>query len=249
MLGGQFGVTYVPSAAVLALLRSRPAPATGISVFADPEVDLASAPIAGLDAERRGAVGSALPGAREEGGRMRALGASVHLGRDASLEHVRRARASAVLHFATHALDDHGDATRGGLVLAGADALLTPAAIESLHVAADLVTLAACSTLGSHADLGEGPRGLARAFLVSGARSVVTTRWEVSDRAAARFMREFYAGLRVGDARDSALGQARGRMLAEGFAPRDCWAFSLTGVGDESVVALAPRGKSGALAK
>jgi tetratricopeptide (TPR) repeat protein len=248
-LGETMGVSYVPSAVVLMGLEARPAPASGLVVFADPAVDAGSAPIAGLEATLRGSLVAPLPGARAEAERMHALGAEVYTGRNATADRVRRSRGNAVLHFATHAVDSHGRSNQGGLVLAGPDPMLSPAEVESLHVASDLVTLAACGTLGAYSDLGEGPRGLARAFLVSGARSVVTTRWEVSDRAAARFMTEFYARLRAGETRARALSIARQALVSGGFPPRDAWAFTLTGIGDEPVPALAGRGKSGRLAK
>jgi hypothetical protein len=57
-------------------------------------------------------------------------------------------------------------------------------------------------------------------------------------------MAAFYARLAAGEARDRALAQARARLLAEGFAPRDAWTFTLEGVGDEPVPALGGRGKS-----
>ena len=248
-VGQSMGVSYVPSAAVLTLLRARPAPPEGLTVFADPEVDVSRAPLAAMEPAVRGGLTAPLPGALAEARQLQTIGARVHSGRDATAEEVRRARASAVIHFATHALDTRGDQNSGGLVLAGPDPMFSPAEVESLHVASDLVTLSACGTMGAHSDLGEGPRGMARAFLVSGARSVVTTRWEISDRAAARFMTEFYARLKAGETRDRALSQARERLLAEGLAPRDCWAFTLTGVGDEPVIALSGHGKSSGLLK
>jgi CHAT domain-containing protein len=156
-----------------------------------------------------------------------------------------------VLHFATHAYEDPRDPAGGGLLLAGEVPVLSPAGVETLGVAMDLVTLAGCGTLGTLAHPGEGTFGLARAFLVSGARTVVTTRWAVSDRAASRFMEAFYGGLRAGRARDTSLGEARAQLAAAGFPPRDCWAFALLGVGDRPLEQWAARegGKSGPLSK
>lgn len=58
---------------------------------------------------------------------------------------------------------------------------------------ADLVTLSACETaIGHHT---EGNVGFAQALLRVGARSVVVSRWRVSDRATALLMQRFYENL------------------------------------------------------
>jgi CHAT domain-containing protein/Tfp pilus assembly protein PilF len=61
-----------------------------------------------------------------------------------------------------------------------------------------LVVLSACKTaLGGFA-LGEGLVGLTRAFMYAGTPSLVTTLWEVDDRATARLMEKFYLHLKSG---------------------------------------------------
>lgn len=85
---------------------------------------------------------------------------------------------------------------------------------------------------------GEGTFGLARAFVVAGARSVVMSRWPVDDRAARVFMASFYGALRRGHARDEALAAARAHMADSGWEQRDRMAFVLLGVPDEPVPAL-----------
>ena len=82
---------------------------------------------------------------------------------------------------------------------------------------------------------GEGLIGLTRAFQYAGARSVVASLWEVSDRSTALLMRRFYAALHAGAAKDEALRQAqlsvlRGPQGQNGFAHPFHWAaFELTG--------------------
>lgn len=239
-VGDRFAISYVASAAVLLALDQRSAPASGITVLADPIVDARQPAIALLEPQMRGAVLQPLPGAREEAKRLAQPGATMLLGRDATLRRLVASRPAAVLHFATHALEDAGPTARGGLVLAGVPALLTSAAIETLGVGADLVTLSGCATLGSTAYSGEGSYGLARAFLVGGSRSVITTRWDVSDRGASRFMDVLYTGLRTGQPRDQSLRQAREALIREGLPPRDCWAFMLVGVGDRPIAQWVP---------
>ena len=58
-------------------------------------------------------------------------------------------------------------------------------------IQADLVTLSACQT-GLGKISGDGMLGLGRAFLAVGARTVIVSLWNVSDRATAVFMTHFY---------------------------------------------------------
>jgi CHAT domain-containing protein/tetratricopeptide (TPR) repeat protein len=120
------------------------------------------------------------------------------------------------LHFATHALIDDRTPERSGLVLsqvydrdrAGAagdenpdkDGILRMKQIVGdWRLDADLVTLSGCSTaLGRQAG-GEGYVGLAQAFLLAGARSVLVSLWSVDDEATSLYMRRFYADLTGAD--------------------------------------------------
>ncbi len=234
-VGQRYAVSYVPSAGILAALDERRPEGRQLTIVADPAVDAKQPAVSSLEPATRGAVTRGLPGAREEARRLAEPGATVLVGRDATLARLRQAGPSGVLHFATHAVEDPRSASRGGLVLAGADPLLTPDEIEKLGIGADLVTLSGCGTMGSTRYAGEGSFGLARGFLVGGARSVVTTRWKVGDRAASRMMQLFYAGLRTGLPRDVCLARASEQLAREGFAARDCTAFLLIGVPDAPV--------------
>jgi CHAT domain-containing protein len=140
------------------------------------------------------------------------------------------------LHFASHALLDRRFPLDSALALSpggGDDGLLQAWEIfEKVRTDADLVTLAACETgLGEDAG-GEGLIGLTRAFQYAGARSVLASLWEVSDRSTALLMRRFYEALRAGSSKDEALRQAQLALLhgRNGAALPYAWAaFELTG--------------------
>ncbi len=74
--------------------------------------------------------------------------------------------------------------------------------IYSMKFNADLVVLSACQTGTGKEVKGEGVMGLDTAFLHAGARSVVSTLWQVEDNAANQLMKEFY-----------------GRMVSDGMSP------------------------------
>jgi CHAT domain-containing protein len=108
-----------------------------------------------------------------------------------------------VIHFAMHGLLCPGEGRNGWTEAALAFApegnepatLLTLEDIYSFRFDADLITLSACETALGQEINGEGVLGLPRAFLFSGADSVVSTLWRVDDTATAKFMTDFYRGL------------------------------------------------------
>lgn len=134
------------------------------------------------------------------------------IGPDASRVRVTNAplREYRILHFATHALADSQDPALAALALSRWDAAGNPVNgdlrlydINRLRLDADLVVLSGCDTAVGREIAGEGPIGLAQAFLQSGARSVVATLWQVPDTSTAELMREFYRQL-LGNGRDTA---------------------------------------------
>ncbi len=120
----------------------------------------------------------------------------------------------AVLHFALHAFADPEFPARAALVLlsdaaAGGDGLLQPHEISGLALNASLVVLSACDTAVGPTIGQEGVQNLARAFLLAGARAVITTLWAVNDTVSLELMRAFYAQLAEGQTVAAALAEAK----------------------------------------
>ncbi len=166
-----------------------------------------------------------LPASREE---VEGIGALFErrrllLGSDATEENAKTLGAEArLLHFACHGLLDTRSPLDSGLALSlndgaeGDNGLLQAWEIyESLELSAELVTLSACETaLGTEMG-GEGLLGLTRALHHAGARAVLASLWNVSDRSTARLMQAFYGALAAGQNKDDALRHAQLELIAE----------------------------------
>jgi CHAT domain-containing protein/tetratricopeptide (TPR) repeat protein len=201
-------VHYVPAIAALAERPAAVPDATGALVVGDPGT---------LPAEPGAEPLPPLPWARREVTAVRAMlgpGTTLLTGGEASEGAVRGALAGRrVLHFATHGVVSNAATSPSYLALhrsAHADGRLQADEIYDLRLDADLVVLSACRTALGPVE-GDGVIGFARAFLSAGARSVVATQWDVSDRVSYEVMRQFYARRAQGVAKSRAL---RGAQLA-----------------------------------
>ena len=89
----------------------------------------------------------------------------------------------------------------------------------------------------------EGANGIARAFLGSGARSVLVALWALKDDATEQLMRRFYKHLVDGKSASESLHEAMKWMRSNGFPEDSDWApFVLTG--DNVTFDFGKKGKS-----
>ena len=140
-----------------------------------------------------------------------------------------------LIHFAAH-----GNAERGEIALAPSfptnsfypqeeDYLLTMAEISHVRLTAKLVVLSCCHSARGQIR-SEGVVGIARAFLGSGASSVLVALWAIQDEATEQFMNRFYEHLVGGESASESLHQAMKWMRANGFSEVAQWApFMLIG--------------------
>ncbi|MGE0812655.1 MAG: CHAT domain-containing protein [Vicinamibacterales bacterium] len=177
-----------------------------------------------------------LPGARLEaagvGRRAGARRVETLLGANATETALKAAAPGADwLHVAAHASVSPDRPMASSIVLAPSaddDGYLRVDEIVALRLAADLVVLSGCST-GLGRVSSDGIAGLTRAFLYAGARTIVTSLWDVSDDSTAFLMDRFYAGLQAGRSKASALRRAQ-LATRERYAHPGHWAaFQLTG--------------------
>jgi CHAT domain-containing protein len=123
-----------------------------------------------------------------------------------------------VIHLAVHGFADSTFPDRAALVLlsdrsAGEDGFLQASEIVQLRFDADLVVLSACDTAVGPLQGQEGIANLSRAFLLAGARTVVSTLWQVDDSSSLFLMKHFYAHLSANRSAASALTAAKRDML------------------------------------
>ncbi|MBS8225414.1 CHAT domain-containing protein [Vannielia litorea] len=102
------------------------------------------------------------------------------------------------------------------------DGLLTASEIADMSLSAEWVILSACNTAGGDGRPdAEGLSGLARAFLVAGAETLMVSHWPVRDDAAARLTTDAFSALTRDDiqSKSSALQASMQAMLEDGSDP------------------------------
>ena len=182
-----------------------------------------------------------LPGARKEAEMVgRLVGVPPLVEEEATKQAViERISSVSLIHFAAH-----GSAERGEIALSPIPSvnsrnailpkeayMLTMADVSRVKVRAKLVVLSCCHS-GSGEIRAEGVIGIARAFLGSGARSVLVALWAISDSATEQLMSRFYEHLVEGESASESLHQAMKWMRKNGLTKVSEWA-SFTLIGDD----------------
>lgn len=218
----QYAITYSPSAAVYTVLVGNRPEVTGQPlVLGDPDYSLPYA----MDEARAVAA---------------ALGVQPALGNEATESLLREHIGTAsIVHIAAHGKFDAQDPLSSALKLAGDDqhdGYLEVREVYGLPLREHnpLVVLSACETAVGALTAGDEFQGLTRAFLLSGARTVVASLWTVNDAATSELMTRFYKNQAAGMSEAEALATAQRtlRQHRDWSAP-DYWAgFVLMGVPD-----------------
>ena len=111
------------------------------------------------------------------------------------------------------------------------DYILKMSDVQVVNLRARLVVLSCCHSGRGRILKGEGVVGIARAFLASGARSVLVALWAIDDEATMVFMKSFYQHLKEGKAASAAVQQSMKFLReSEQFSETRYWApFQLIG--------------------
>jgi CHAT domain-containing protein len=117
----------------------------------------------------------------------------------------------ATIHFAAHASANRESPLDSTVLLSGGK--LYARDVMDLKLDTSLVTISACRGAGQRTYLGEGPVGLAWAFLRAGARNVIAGLWDVNDQSTAGLMESLYRELATGKRPADALRAAKLAMI------------------------------------
>ena len=231
-LAETFRIRIVPSLTILKLIQDCPAEyhsQNGALVVGDPKVGRA---------RYRGEIHNftSLTGARKEAEMIgQLLGVQPLLGERATREAVLQEMNSvSLIHIAAHGNADRGEIAFSPRPTADSipeeeDYLLRVSDISQVKLRAKLVILSCCHSGRGEIKV-EGVIGIARAFLASGARSVLVTLWAIEDEATEHFMRRFYRHLVDGFSASECLHQAMKWLRNNGFTKVSQWApFMLIG--------------------
>ena len=230
----KFRIRIAPSLTTLKLIQDSPADYhshTGALIVGDPEVGVVLYKGAPKDI-------TALPCARTKAEMIgRLMDVQPLIGEHATKQAVLNGIDSvSLIHIAAH-----GNAERGQIAVAPnrrtdgtgipqeEDYLLTMEDISKVQLRAKLVVLSCCHSGRGQVNY-EGVVGIARAFLGSGARSVLVSLWAVEDTATEQLMNQFYVHLADGESASESLHQTMKRMKNNKFTKVSQWApFMLIG--------------------
>ena len=231
-LSETFRIRIVPSLTTLKLIQDSPAEyhcQNGALIVGDPDVGR-------VRYKGRKMKFSRLPCAGNEAVMIgQLLGVQPLLGQDATKRAVlERLPSVGLVHFAAHGNTERGEIFLSPVPSANGipkeeDYLLTMPDIAQVQLRAKLVVLSCCHSARGQIRA-EGVIGIARAFLGSGARSVLVALWEISESATEQLMCCFYEHLVRGESASESLHQTMKWMRDNGFAKVYEWApFMLIG--------------------
>jgi len=212
-------VVYAPSATSFFLLRTaahRKSSVRGLLA------------VGGVPYQQSGTGLGDLPGSRDEAVDAAAAlpnrSNTLLLGNEATEAAFKKSVDHRIIHLAVHAIANKTSPDRAAFVLLsdpqhGEDGSLYPSEIVQLPLDADLVVLSACETAVGPIEGEEGISTLARAFLLAGTRTVVSTLWTIDDDSTLYLMKVFYAELARKKSVPEALRVAKRSMLKK-FGPR-----------------------------
>lgn len=210
----------LPSASVLPFLGTGAAVGNGLLILGNPDLG---------DAKHD------LPGAEQEARVLERMnkGARVLLRKQASETALRKLGPQyREIHFAMHGKFDSANAMSSGLYMAkdsDNDGVLSVGELYDLQLNVDLVVLSACETALGDTSKGNDVVGLNRGFLFAGARSIVSSLWEVDDNATRDLMVAFYQQ-RARHGKAGGLRQAQLSTLAKYPHPYYWAAFQMSGL-------------------
>ncbi|MFK7747940.1 MAG: CHAT domain-containing protein [Kordia sp.] len=156
-----------------------------------------------------------LPGTRKEIQEIsQILKGTYFYGDDANEMNFKKyANKAKILHLALHGDIDNNNSNNLKIYFSEGspndDDKLFSHELYSLHIPANLVVLSACNTGNGEVNKAEGIQSLGNAFQYAGAKSLLLSSWEISDKTTPDIMRYFYQHIKEGMPKHKALQQAK----------------------------------------
>ena len=121
-----------------------------------------------------------------------------------------------IIHLSLHGLVDFDDPLRSSILFDDrqGEFVLSASDLYSLRINAALVVLSACHSANGKIYRGEGVQGMSKAFMLSGARSILSSLWSASEASSLEIMTAFLQNVQNGKPNDLALHQAKLDYLA-----------------------------------
>jgi CHAT domain-containing protein len=222
-------VTYAPSATTLYLLRTQPFKGN----LPDSLIAVGGVPYAGsgmkkIAAERGYNPSDEFDNLPDSEAEVKAAAsaltkskATLLIGPAATETNVKQQllRQFGYVHLAVHALSDPNPDRASLVVLAdppnAEDGFIQAAEILRMRLPARLVVLSACETNIGAIEGQAGASTLSTAFLLAGARTVISTLWPVYDKASLELMEGFYEHLGQGQSPADSMTAAKRQVLAK----------------------------------
>ena len=161
-----------------------------------------------------------LPGTRKEISSIaKMIDGVYYFGKSATETNFKQhAKKYAIIHLALHGEIDEKEFSNSRLFFTNygdslEDNTLYSHELFTLDIPAELAVLSACNTGNGKLKSGEGIMSLGNAFQYAGTRSLLLSRWDISDQTTPQLMTYFYEYLKEGMTKSVALQQAKLRYL------------------------------------
>jgi CHAT domain-containing protein/lipopolysaccharide biosynthesis regulator YciM len=140
---------------------------------------------------------------------------------------------SKIVHIATHGVASKTSFDKTGIYLYDSlsnTSFLSFSQIQNNSIKSDLIVLSACKTSEGKNIKGEGKISLPYGFIFAGAKSVIASLWNVSDKKTQEIMMDFYKNIIEKNMKYSeALQQAKLASIKRGDSPLDWSSFIYIG--------------------
>lgn len=134
------------------------------------------------------------------------------------------------IHLSAHGILNNEDANQSYFNMSTSEDDFIPLYLSTLYniqINAEMVVTSACDAGIGKVSAGEGILSMARGFFYAGAKSVITSLWEVQDGFTGKLLKNFYQNLKDGKDKGGALNQAKQNFIrtqGDDFARPYYWA-------------------------